>query len=206
VRVSASPDDPSAVPNAPDELAATDVTGSTVTITFAAPSIGTTNETVAGYDVRVLANTPMDDDNFASGTPITTKVTPVMPGSQQSIDLSGLLPLTDYWVGVRAYNGCDDDGPLAVIHITTTDRTSGEVDACFVATAAYGSLMANDVELLRHFRDTWLQTNVVGELGVEAYYTFGPAIAGIIGESDLLRSTARAALAPIVEKIHTLPR
>ncbi|HEY1548169.1 MAG TPA: fibronectin type III domain-containing protein [Kofleriaceae bacterium] len=206
LRVSASPDDPTAVPNAPDQLAATEVTGSSVTITFAAPSIGTTNETVAGYDVRVLANTPMDDDNFASGTEITTKVTPVMPGSQQSIDLGGLLPLTDYWVGVRAYNGCDDDGPLAVIHVTTSDRTSGTVDACFVATAAYGSLMANDVELLRHFRDTWLQTNVVGELGVEAYYTFGPALAGIIGESDLLRATARDALKPIVAKIQTLRR
>jgi Fibronectin type III domain len=206
VRVTASPDDSSAVPNAPDELAATAINGGGATITFAAPGIGTGNETVAGYDVRVLADTPMTDDNFMNGTPITSKVQPVAPGSTQSIVLTGLLPLTDYWVGVRAYNGCDDDGPLAIIHITTTDRESGTVDACFVATAAYGSLMANDVELLRHFRDAWLETNVVGELGVEAYYTFGPALAGIIGESDLLRATARDALSPIVQKIHTLRR
>ena len=55
---------------------------------------------------------------------------------------------------------------------------SGSVDACFVATAAYGSLLANDVEMLRHVRDTMLRTNVLGELGVETYYTFGPALAG----------------------------
>jgi len=79
----------------------------------------------------------------------------------------------------------------------------GEVDWCFVATAAYGSVMANDVEVLRRFRDMALATNALGELGVETYYTFGPALAGVIGESDLLRTTARDVLAPIVERVKT---
>ena len=64
---------------------------------------------------------------------------------------------------------------VAIVQVTTADAQSGEVDACFVATAAYGSLMANDVEMLRHFRDALLRTTVLGELAVEAYYTFGPA-------------------------------
>ena len=75
-----------------------------------------------------------------------------------------------------------------------------------MATAAYGSILANDVELLRHFRDTWLETNVIGELGVEAYYTFGPAFAGVVGESNLLRTGARDLLAPIVRVIRGLGR
>ena len=33
---------------------------------------------------------------------------------------------------------------------------------------------------------------------VATYYTFGPAAAGVIGESELLRASARAILAPIV--------
>ena len=58
--------------------------------------------------------------------------------------------------------------------------------------------MANDVEMLRHFRDCVLQRTVLGELAVETYYTFGPAVAGVVGESELLRATARDALRPIV--------
>jgi hypothetical protein len=85
-----------------------------------------------------------------------------------------------------------------VVPFTTNDRALGQVDACFVATAAYGSLMANDVEMLRHFRDTALRSNVLGELFVESYYTFGPAVAGLVGESDDMRVTARQALAPLV--------
>jgi len=58
--------------------------------------------------------------------------------------------------------------------------------------------LANDVEMLRRFRDMFLQSSVLGELAVEAYYTFGPAIAGVVGESELLRATARGVLSPIV--------
>ena len=43
-------------------------------------------------------------------------------------------------------------GPIAIYQLTTADRQSGTVDACFVATAAYGSVMANDVELLLTFQ------------------------------------------------------
>jgi hypothetical protein len=78
------------------------------------------------------------------------------------------------------------------------------VDACFVATAAYGSTLANDVEMLRRFRDSFLQRTVLGELAVETYYTFGPAMAGLIGESDLLRVTARTLLAPLVSRVKEL--
>jgi hypothetical protein len=64
--------------------------------------------------------------------------------------------------------------------------------------------MANDVEMLRRFRDMLLRKSVLGELAVEAYYTFGPAVAGVVGESDLLRSTAREVLAPIVARTRSL--
>jgi hypothetical protein len=91
-----------------------------------------------------------------------------------------------------------------VIELTTSERETGEVDACFVATAAYGSLLANDVEMLRHVRDSVLRTNVAGELLVEAYYTFGPALAGLVGESEELRGLARDVLDPLVEWVKEL--
>jgi hypothetical protein len=55
--------------------------------------------------------------------------------------------------------------------------------------------------MLRHFRDMALKKTVLGELAVEAYYTFGPAVSGVVGESDLLRATARGFLAPLVDAV-----
>jgi hypothetical protein len=88
--------------------------------------------------------------------------------------------------------------------VVTAASKAGEVDACFVATAAYGSRMANDVEMLRHFRDSFLQKTALGELAVETYYTFGPGVAGMVSQSEVLRTTARDALSPIVAWVRRL--
>ena len=111
------------------------------------------------------------------------------------------MPETTYFVGIRAVDDCANPGPIATIEVTTEGRANGEVGWCFIATAAYGSVMANDVDLLRHFRDAFLQRSVIGELAVEGYYTVGPALSQAIGESDLLRATARHFLAPIVNAV-----
>jgi hypothetical protein len=201
VKVEVTPNVPSQVPAQATQLLSTNVTSSAISMSFVAPGVGTAQLRVAGYEIRIRANDPITTANFEDSTPVTAKVTPDDPGHVQSFDLTGLLPETTYYIGVRAYDGCHNLGDLAVSEVTTADRVNGAVDACFIATAAYGSLMANDVEMLRHFRDAKLQTNALGELAVETYYTFGPAIAGVVGESDLLRSTARAALAPVVARV-----
>jgi hypothetical protein len=204
VRVQASPNVGFDLPGLPDQVEASSIDSSNATISFIAPGIGSVLQRVTGYEIRVRAVDPMTADNFASSMPISSHVVPDDAGRAQSFDLTGLLPQTDYWVGIRAYDGCHNNGDLAIVKFTTADRKSGTVDACFVATAAYGSLLANDVELLRHFRDTLLQSTALGELGVETYYTFGPAVAGVIGESDLLRKTARDVLAPVVAWVRNL--
>jgi hypothetical protein len=61
--------------------------------------------------------------------------------------------------------------------------------------------MANDVGMLRRFRDAALRKSVLGELFVESYYTFGPPVAAVTGESELLRASARDALAPLVARV-----
>jgi len=192
------------VPAMPGNFEATSVNGSGMSMSFIAPGVGQEQIRVAGYEIRVRASDEMTQANFADSMPVTTKVTPDDPGHLQTFDLDGLLPETDYWVGIRAFDGCHNGGDVAIAKVTTSARVSGAVDACFVATAAYGSVMANDVETLRHFRDSLLRTNALGELGVEAYYTFGPAIAGVVGESDPLRAIARDALRPLVERVRRL--
>jgi hypothetical protein len=178
--------------------AVADVTSTSATITFIASGDDGTTGTVAGYDIRVRAGSPITEANFAESSALPTNVAPSEPGSEQSFELTGLLPETEYWVGIRPFDNCFNRGELTVIGLSTREREVAAVDWCFVATAAYGSVLANDVTMLRHVRDSLLRTTVLGELAVETYYTFGPAAAGVIGESDLLRASARAILEPIV--------
>lgn len=204
VRVRAASQPDYADPNAPSGLTATTIGSTNVTLEFIEPGDDGDIGTVTGYQVRVRANSAMTPENFSDSQMVVADVMPSGPGRVAKLELTGLLPETDYWVGVRAYDDCFNEGPLSIVKLTTGDRIVGEVDACFVATAAYGSMMANDVAMLRRMRDQVLRTTVLGELAVAGYYTFGPAVAGVVGESDLLRTSTRAVLAPIVAWVRAL--
>jgi hypothetical protein len=69
---------------------------------------------------------------------------------------------------------------------------------CFIATAAYGTPMAEDVQTLRDFRDEYMLTNPVGGTLVELYYAVSPPIAGFITEHPGLKPIVRAGLVPAV--------
>lgn len=204
VRINVSPNAVAQVVSAPTDVQPIQVGAGNISMSFVAPGVGPANARVAGYEIRVRASDEMTTANFSDSTPVGSNVAPGDAGSMQAIDIPGLLPETEYWVGIRAFDGCHNMGELAIVKVTTASRTAGAVDACFVATAAYGTAMANDVELLRHVRDALLQTTALGELSVEMYYTFGPAVAGVVGESDLLRASARGALAPIIARVRGL--
>jgi hypothetical protein len=73
-------------------------------------------------------------------------------------------------------------------------KTAAESRACFIATAAYGSIDAPEVEQLRRFRDRHLLTNPVGSAFVKVYYRLSPPIARLIARKPRLRSAVRKTL------------
>lgn len=201
VRVDARFETDEVAPGAVGPIDVLDVTQRGATIELTAPGDDGMIGHAAGFDVRYRVGEEITYANFSSSPRAIPTPEPEQAGNRQPISIDGLLPATTYYVAVRAYDSCRNYGPIEVMQFTTEDRTGGEVDACFVATAAFGTPMANDVQLLRRFRDVALRSNVLGELAVETYYTFGPGLAAFIGDSDVLRTTARSALQPIIDRV-----
>jgi len=79
--------------------------------------------------------------------------------------------------------------------ITAKFKTAG---GCFIAAAAYGTPMAEEIEILREFRDKYLLTTTVGKSLVEFYYRVSPPIAEFINEHPSLRPIVRVGLLPAV--------
>ena len=71
------------------------------------------------------------------------------------------------------------------------DDWDKEDKMCFIATAAYGTPMAKEVDLLRQFRDELLLSNPGGRAFVAAYYKLSPPIAEFISHHHLLRTVVR---------------
>ena len=70
---------------------------------------------------------------------------------------------------------------------------------CFIATAAYGTPTAKQIDVLREFRDVVLLKSTTGSRFVALYYRLSPPIADYIARSDLLRTLVREFLIdPIV--------
>jgi len=72
---------------------------------------------------------------------------------------------------------------------------------CFIATAAYGTPMAEEIGVLRLLRDQKLLPTTLGTLLVRFYYRTSPPIADIIRRVGYLRKGIRLILNPLIKKL-----
>jgi Divergent InlB B-repeat domain len=74
---------------------------------------------------------------------------------------------------------------------TVTANFAETVSWCFIATAAYGTPTAKQIDVLRQFRDGVLLKSTAGSQFVALYYRFSPPIADFIASNELLRTLVR---------------
>lgn len=75
---------------------------------------------------------------------------------------------------------------------------------CFIATAAYGSQLADQVILLKKFRDDYLKNTPIGTRFISCYYKFSPHLAKIIRNHDSAKIITKVLLYPLVKVIGKL--
>ena len=179
---------------------------------------------IARYEVRTSTDpNPIvvgDDTSFIHGIPAqaaSTKTEALViptdgaPGTPVDVDFGGLSPLTHYYVGVRAIDGCNRAGPHAVAELTTTKINFVKLPPvsltkaqCFIATAAWGSGMEPTVVAMRRARDQLLAEVPLFSVAADLYGRSGPAAAGVLRRSDTARVLARQMLGPLATTAEAL--
>ena len=124
-----------------------------------------------------------------------------------------LIAITDTFYNFVQWTG--DVGTItnvnsAATNITMNDDYSitanfnfGPFGWCFIATAAYGTDTAKEIDTLREFRDTVLLSNSLGAEFVSFYYRTSPPIADFISQNEALRTAVKVGFVDPIVKILT---
>ncbi len=125
-------------------------------------------------------------------------------GDVVTFDLGHLNPQTRYFIGMRAVDKCNSPSDVVSQELVTSEIIFTTVSPCFVATAAYGTPLAEEIGVLRRFRDRHLLSNSIGRFFVETYYEVGPGAADVIRDNAILKDLTRSVLGPIVSLVSWL--
>jgi uncharacterized repeat protein (TIGR02543 family) len=181
---------------------------------FANANAAETTFTMPAADVTVTAN-------FEVGMPytLTMAASPVMGGT--ATDVTGAGTYTEgavvsiqaaaaagyqfvSWTATAgAFTNANSAStsfqmPGADVTVTAVFEVAGG-GACFIATAAYGSPTAEQLDVLREFRDVVLRKSNAGSQLVALYYKLSPPVADFISGDSFLRTLVRELLVdPVV--------
>ena len=177
---------------------------------FANASSATTTFTMPAQDVTVTANFEV-----GGAYTLTMAASPIMGGT--AYDVTGTSPYSEgevVSIQAIAASGYQFAGwaapagllanayaaattftmPAQNVVVTATFQVIPTTGGCFIATAAYGSPTAEQIDVLREFRDGVLLESAAGSQFVALYYRLSPPIAGFISGNSFLRTVVRELL------------
>ena len=115
------------------------------------------------------------------------------------IDIEGILftPITPETVSF--------DIIVGEVSAQPTNPSEENGGGCLIATAAYGSEMAPQVQLLREIRDNQLMNTEAGSAFMntfnDIYYSFSPTIADMQRESPMFKEVVKLGLTPMLSSL-----
>ncbi len=91
------------------------------------------------------------------------------------------------------------------VPITTPDEDTSDGGGCLIATAAFGSELASQVQLLREVRDNTVMSTSSGSAFMsgfnQVYYMFSPAVADMERENQIFRDLVRIFITPMLSTL-----
>jgi uncharacterized repeat protein (TIGR02543 family) len=164
-------------------------TSGTYTLTITAGSGGTTNPSAGTYtydegvEVTVTA-TPNSGYIFVGWSgDVTSTANPI------TITMDSNKSITANFTQESDGGGSDGGG----------NGGDGGSGGCFIATACYGTPVAEEVKTLCAFRDQFLLTNPIGKAMVKVYYRLSPKVADFIRDKESLKAAVRECLKPAIK-------
>ena len=133
--------------------------------------------------------------DFARWVPAAS-VAPAAPGTTTDAEIADLEPDSTYAVGIVAQGRCGAS-PVTFARFHTPAAHYQRLHGCFIATAAFGSPMANELGALRRLRDRAESASAVALVATDLYYRAAPAVSEPLSRSDAARALVRRALRPI---------
>ena len=183
---------------------------------FANQNAATTTFTMPAENVTVTANF---QEGAAEEFTLTVAVQPLVGGilnppvgtylreEGETVTIQVVAPTSGYqflyWMSSPGVTFSNANAPSTSFTMPGNDLTVTAVFAqaddpvqagCFIATAAYGTPAAAEIDVLREFRDAVLLENTPGSRFVDFYYRLSPPVADLISGSSFLRTVVRELL------------
>ena len=156
----------------------------------------------ATFDFIASGSTSSPEPVAPTPEPVAPTPEPVAPTPEPVAPTPEPTPVVEEMVncgpGTESVNGI-----CQVIQTEEPEEEKG--GGCLIATAAYGSELAPQVQLLREIRDNQLLNTAAGTSFMntfnDVYYSFSPTIADMERESPLFKEAVKLGLTPMLSSL-----
>ncbi|MDG7050111.1 MAG: copper-binding protein [Nitrososphaerota archaeon] len=150
--------------------------------------------TVTNGEIRVFGPIPLTHTSIGS---VTIPIEFASGENKVSIDVEGIL-----------FKPIPSETVTFTVMVETPQATSDTKSGCLIATAAFGTELAPQVQTLREIRDNTLFGTGSGTAFMagfnEFYYTFSPAVADLQRQNPIFKEAIRVTITPMLSTLSIL--
>ena len=189
----------------------TKTTTSTSITTTTSTSTSVTTTTSTTPTTTTLTSTSTITYSSTSTTTTTTSTTYTSTEYSPTITTPITIGTTSTYLTTTTTTITSTQPLTSQVFLVTTTTTTATVTttpaarACVVASAAYGSELAPEVQFLREFRDGAVMSTFAGSQFMHIfsafYYSFSPRLAEVAAGSPVLQAITRAFIYPLVASL-----